>query len=100
MIRSALPTAALALAAAGLLAACDNKREAEAKVGGAEAEVSTTLPESQVTDQQLQNTAEGAAAAAATAQGSATSVVVSPPATGEAAPAAPPADGAPAPAPK
>lgn len=82
------PLLAAAAVCAGLaLSACSNEREAEAKVGGAEAEVTTTLPESQVTDQQLQNTAEGAAAAAATAQGSSTAVVVSPPATD--APAAP-----------
>ena len=70
-------TAALALA--GLLAACGGERKAEADVGNATAEVTTDLPESQVTDQQLENTAVGAAAAAATAQGSATSVVVTPP---------------------
>lgn len=85
LIKTALPALA-ALLAAGALAACgNNEREAEAQVGGAEAEVTTTLPESQVTDEQLQNTAEGAATAAATAQGSSTAVVVSPPATGEGA---------------
>ena len=75
---------AAALAVASLLTACSGERKAEAEVGPAEAEVTTDLPESQVSDQQLQNTAEGAAAAAATAQGSATSVVVSPPTSGTA----------------
>lgn len=85
MTKSPFAISAAALLAAGLLAACgDKERTAEANVGGAEAEVSTTLPESQVTDQQLQNTAEGAATAASTAQGSSTAVVVSPPATGDA----------------
>lgn len=72
---------AAAVGASLALGACSNEREAEAEVGGATAEVSTTLPESQVSDQQLENTAEGAAAAAATAQGSSTAVVVSPPVT-------------------
>ncbi|WP_334161946.1 hypothetical protein [Phenylobacterium sp.] len=68
------------VAGAGALAACgDKERSAEAETPVAEAEVSTTLPESQVSDQQLQNAAEGAAAAAETPQGSSTAVVISPP---------------------
>lgn len=66
------------LALGALLAACgDQEREASAEMAGAEAEVSTELPEEQVSDQQLQNAAEGAAAAVATPQAGA-SVVVAP----------------------
>ena len=73
--------AAALIAGAGSLAACgDKERSAEAETPIAEAEVTTTLPESQVSDQQLQNAAEGAVAAAETPQGSSTAVVVSPPA--------------------
>lgn len=90
------PAAAALLAGAALIGACSNEREAEAKVGAAEAEVSTNLPESQVTDQQLQNAAEGAAALAQTPQGSNTAVVVSPPSDQTTAPASPGGAGAPA----
>ena len=79
---------------AGLAAGCgDNTREAEANTGKASAEVETTLPESAVSDTQLQAAAEGAAAVAETPQGSNTSVVVTPPSN-------PPAQGAPPAAPK
>lgn len=83
----------LALAAAGALTlalgACSKEREAEVNTGAAQAEVSTTLPESQVSDAQLEAAAQGAAAVAETPQGSNTAVVVTPPAgapapTGEA----------------
>lgn len=58
------------LALGALLAACGGQeREASAEANGATAEVSTPLPESQVSDTQLQNAAEGAAAAAATPPG-------------------------------
>jgi len=92
--------AAALLAGAAVLGACGNKeREAEADTGKAEAEVSTNLPESQVSDEQLRAAAEGAAAIAETPQGTATSVVVTPPAepaagAGAAAPAAPAKGGA------
>jgi len=79
----ALGVGAALLAGASLLAACGDKREAEAETPTAEAEVTTTLPESQVSDQQLQNAAEGAAAMAETPQAGA-SVVVSPPPSGAA----------------
>ena len=82
------------LASAAMLTACGGEREAEAEIGGATAEVTTDKPESQVSDQQLQNAAEGAAAAAATPQASA-SVVVTAPSTGE--PGGPPASGGAAP---
>lgn len=95
--RAATAGAAL-FATAALLGACNGEREAEATVGGAEAEVSTTLPESQVSDTQLEAAAEGAAAIAQTPQGSNTSVVVTPPSDqtgaaspGSADPATPPA---------
>lgn len=82
------------LAATVSLAACgDRERSAEAETGNAEVEVTTNLPEGQVSDQQLKNAAEGAAAMAETPQAGA-SVVVSPPGSAEgnaAAPAAPPA---------
>ncbi|MCR5875099.1 hypothetical protein LRS10_13445 [Phenylobacterium sp. J426] len=68
------------LASASLLTACGNReREAEVNTGTAQAEVSTTLPESQVSDAQLKAAAEGAAAVAETPQGSNTAVVVTPP---------------------
>jgi hypothetical protein len=72
----------LAAAGAALLAvgACSKEREAEVSTGAATAEVSTTLPESQVSDQQLEAAAQGAAAIAETPQGSNTAVVVTPPA--------------------
>jgi hypothetical protein len=71
---------ALAAVAASLsLAACGEKREAEATVGNTQVEISTTAPENLVPDEQLNAVAEGAAAAAATAGGSSTSVVVAPP---------------------
>ena len=54
----------LALGAAAL-AACDDSREAEADTPVSEAEVSTELPESVVSDDQLQATANAAADVAA-----------------------------------
>lgn len=90
-------TAVALLAGAALITACGEKREAEVDTGAAEAEVSTNLPESQVSDAQLKAAAEGAAAVAETPQGSNTSVVVTPPpTTGNAATGTTPA----APAPK
>lgn len=81
--------ATAAVLAAGLaLSACSNERSAEVDTGKAEAEVSTNLPESQVTDEQLKAAAEGAAAVAETPQGSNTAVVVTPPPEGSGAPAA------------
>ena len=56
--------AALALSM-GALAACGD-REAESETPVAEAEVKTELPEQVVSDQQLQNTADAAAANAST----------------------------------
>ena len=76
-MRALLIPGAVALMA---LAACSEKREAEVNTGTAEAEVSTTLPKSQVSDDQLEAAAQGAAAVAETPQGSNTSVVVTPPA--------------------
>ena len=97
-------TLAALLAGAAVLAACGGQREAEAEVEGAKAEVTTDQPESQVSDQQLENVAEGAAAAAATPQASASVVVTPAPegtaATGGAAPTAGAAGVAPAEAPK
>ena len=57
-------TAAMALSM-GALAACGD-REAESETPVAEAEVKTDLPESAVSDSQLQATADQAAAAAST----------------------------------
>ena len=57
--------AALALSV-GALAACGD-REAESETPVAEAEVATELPEEVVSDQQLQNTADAAAANASMA---------------------------------
>jgi hypothetical protein len=57
-------TAALALSM-GALAAC-GEREAESETPVAEAEVKTEMPEEVVSDQQLQNTADAAAAGAST----------------------------------
>ena len=57
-------TAALALSM-GALAACGD-REAESETPVAEAEVKTEMPEEVVSDQQLQNTADAAAANAST----------------------------------
>jgi hypothetical protein len=69
-----------AAVAAATLGACGEKREAEVTTPTAEAEVSTTLPKSQVSDDQLEAAAQGAAAIAETPQGSNTAVVVTPPA--------------------
>ncbi len=67
-----------AVIAAFALSGCGEKeRTAEAETPNAEVEVSTKLPEAQVSDQQLQNAAEGAAAMAETPQAGA-SVVVTP----------------------
>ncbi|MBW3560307.1 MAG: hypothetical protein KY449_11180 [Proteobacteria bacterium] len=96
--------AVLALSAGGL-AACSGEREAEAETGVYEAEVKTEAPESMVSDQQLQNSADAAAAAAATgASATTTGGMAAPagdmPATGAAAAggAAAPAAGAATPA--
>ena len=94
------PAAAALLAGAALMSACSKEREAEADTGKAEAEVSTTLPESQVSDAQLKAAAEGAAAVAETPQGSNTSVVVTPPSDSTATPAGTPAKAPTAPAEK
>lgn len=53
--------AALFAASAGL-AACDDTREAEAETPVAEAEVETELPEAVVSEEELEQAAEGAAA--------------------------------------
>ncbi|HEY8617219.1 hypothetical protein [Phenylobacterium sp.] len=87
-LSAGLAAAALIASAAALTACGDKERSAEAETAAAEAEVTTKLPESQVSDQQLQAAAEGAAAVAETPQAG-TSVVVSPeptaPATGSGA---------------
>lgn len=57
---------AAAFAALSLAACGDGKREAESQTPVATAEVETQLPESTVTDQQLQQTADQAAAQAST----------------------------------
>ena len=79
--------AALALSM-GALAACGD-REAESETPVAEAEVKTELPEEVVSDQQLQNTADAAAANASTAPaavpaGTMGAPTTQPPATGAA----------------
>jgi hypothetical protein len=80
MNRIAIATGVAATLA--LLAACgDNERTAEVETNTTEVEVSTTLPENQVSDAQLNAVAEGAALAAGTPNGSATGVVVAPPPT-------------------
>ena len=54
------------LAASGLaLSACDRERSAEAETSVSEAEVSTELPESVVSDQRLEAAANASAAVAA-----------------------------------
>ncbi|NEX93490.1 hypothetical protein, partial [Caulobacter sp. 17J65-9] len=78
-------TLGAALALAGGLAACGERKE-KAETGTSEAEVSTTAPTSQVSDQQLE-----AAAAQAAADASATTPAA-PPATTTTTP--PPANGA------
>jgi hypothetical protein len=78
----------LALASAALVAGCSREREAEVKTGYAEVEVSTDLPPSQVSNEQLQSAAEGAAAIAET-PGAGSSVVVSPTPTAPTAGSAP-----------
>lgn len=55
-----------ACAASFALAACDNTREAESETPVSEAEVSTELPETVVSDEQLEATANAAADMAAT----------------------------------
>ena len=52
------------LAASAALAACDDGREAEAETPVAEAEVSTELPETVVSDAELQEAADAAAVGA------------------------------------
>ncbi|HEX8570362.1 MAG TPA: hypothetical protein VF699_10635 [Caulobacteraceae bacterium] len=84
--------AALALSM-GALAACGD-REAESETPVAEAEVKTELPEEVVSDQQLQNTADAAAATASTPPasvpaGGTMGAPGTPPMSGAAAPAAP-----------
>ena len=69
-----------AVLAAAALSACNEKREAEVDTGTAKAEVQTDLPKSQVSDDQLEAAAQGAAAIAETPGGSNTAVVVTPPA--------------------
>jgi hypothetical protein len=83
-----------AFAATTLIAGCNREREAEVQTGNAEVEVSTDLPPSQVSNQQLQSAAEGAAAIAET-PGAGTSVVVSPPPSGPAGSTSAPTDGQP-----
>jgi hypothetical protein len=68
------------LVAAAALGACSDKRQAEVDTGTAKAEVTTDLPKSQVSDDQLEAAAQGAAAIAETPGGSNTAVVVTPPA--------------------
>ena len=98
-IRAGLAAAGL-LAGAAVLAACgDKERTAEAETPAAQAEVTTKLPENQVSDQQLQSAAEGAAAVAETPQAG-SSVVVSPEPTAPATGAATGTAAAPAPPPK
>ena len=58
------PTIAALLAAAGTVAACGGERTAEAETDTSEVEVSTTLPEGALSDEQLQRQAEDAAQAA------------------------------------
>lgn len=63
MISRAIGMAAL-FAASAALAACDDSREAEAETPVAEAEVETELPETVLSDAELQDTAEAAAESA------------------------------------
>ena len=65
-MRRLLKNAALPIAAAAALAACNDDREAEAETPVSEAEVSTELPESVVSDAALNATANAAAEVAAT----------------------------------
>lgn len=58
--------AGLGSAALMALAACDSDRTAEAETPVSEAEVSTEMPESAVSDEQLEATANAAADIAAT----------------------------------
>ena len=60
------PLAAVGSASLIVLAACDSERSAEADTPVSEAEVTTELPESAVSDEQLQATANVAADMAAT----------------------------------
>lgn len=85
--RHAWIAAGALLTGAFALAGCGNERTAEVETGAAEAEVSTTLPESQVSDQQLENAAVGAAAMAETPQAAA-SVVITPDTDAQTDPAA------------
>ena len=72
---------AVVFAAFALSGCGNNERTAEVETPNAEVEVSTNLPEAQVSDQQLQNAAEGAAAMAETPQAGASVVVTPPPST-------------------
>lgn len=80
-----------ALAALSMLAAACGERSAESETATAEAEVSTSLPEEVVSDQELQALADQAAAGAGS---STVATDVPPPTTGQ-VPAQPaPAEGA------
>ena len=68
-----ITTTAAVLASVAALAACGGKREAESATPVAEAEVSTSQPESAISDQALQNTADQAAVAASQPEPGATS---------------------------
>jgi uncharacterized protein with FMN-binding domain len=74
-----LAAAAAAASLTGLVACGGDERTAEAETNNTTVEVTTELSQNQVTDQQLNAVAEGAAIAAGTPQGSATGVVVAPP---------------------
>ena len=71
--RTWISIGAAALLSAGALAACGD-REAESETPVAEAEVKTDLPESAVSDAQLQGAADAAAAQASTVAGATTAV--------------------------
>ncbi len=79
-LTAAFPSIALVIGL-GLLSACGGDRDAEAETPVSEAEVSTELPESVVSDNQLQATANAAAQVAATPP---PEVVVVPVPTGQA----------------
>ena len=68
-----MTTGVTVLGCVAALVACGGKREAESKTPVAEAEVSTSQPESAISDQALQNTADQAAVAASQPEPGATS---------------------------
>ena len=72
--KALLSIGAALLLSTGALAACGD-REAESETPVAEAEVSTDLPESAVSDAQLQGAANAAAAEASTITGATTAAV-------------------------